>query len=102
MDRRLANVYRVIEVPEWMGREWNKVISIITGLSITLYAEGRLSTAESEEFDSALAWLVEFWLLLTTSKWHLWRRHKLVKKIKSPSQPVDFEQAVSEQTDSLP
>lgn len=60
MEALLANVQRVIEAPTWFGREWNKVIPIITGLCTTFYAEGRLSKAELDEFDEALRSLVDF------------------------------------------
>lgn len=97
-----ANAYEVINVPAWMDHELRKTIIKIGAFSIGLKVKGRAPKDVWEEFDSAADRLDDFLALFATSKWHLWRRRKLIKKIESPVLPNDFKQAVCKQADSAP
>jgi hypothetical protein len=94
-------LYEVIDLPKKITDEWQDAVVVLYRYSSV--EPGAQWPAEiKENFPLAFGKLTLFYQYLSTAKWHLWRRHKLFKDIKSPSQPVDFEQAVSEQTDSLP
>jgi hypothetical protein len=83
VEELLSKAFEEIDVPEWMVRDWGTTIAIVTGFPL-LFNNTKTDPPEEawEEFDKAAAHLDDFVALLTTSKWRLWRRHKLTTKIK--------------------
>lgn len=97
-----GDAYEVMNVPAWMDDEWRKTIGAVGAFSLGISIKGKAPMDAWETFDSATDRLDDIIILCATSKWHPWRRRKLVKKIKPPSRTNDFKQAVSEQSGSLP
>lgn len=77
----------IFDGPAWMIDEWHNSVIIMEGFSIFFRSIDAPPEGAWEELKSAADRMDDFVTLLTTSNWHLWRRHKLIKKIKSSPMP---------------
>jgi hypothetical protein len=73
--------YDIIDAPEKVAQEWTDTIFAIHRFAITL-EEPPIKEVE-EKFPFAFAKLNHFYWYFSTPKWRLWRRHRLIRRIKS-------------------
>jgi hypothetical protein len=97
-----SSTYEVMNVPTWMDDEWRKSTAIVAGFSIGFSTEGWAPEHVWEEFDNAAGRMDEIATLLTTSNWHLWRKHKLAKIIKSSPLHIATLDKIRKENNSLP
>jgi len=103
---RTLTAFEYIDVPKSISREWEYVTSSMNAYATTFPAYTIALPAASpdipgeywEGLKEALLQLKDFEDLFFTTKWHPWRRRKLIKKIKS-SVPSDLK-AVEESGNS--
>lgn len=86
--------YEAMNVPAWMDEEWSKTTAVLIGFPILFRKSRAQPPADAwEEFDAAADKVDDFATLLVTAKWHLWRRHKLIRKLRSfsPSSSISYQ-----------
>lgn len=93
--------FEVINPPKKIADEWHDTIVALYRYS-SMEPEVQRPTAIQERFPLAFARLGLFHTYFTTAKWHIRRRHQLIKRIKWLGSPDGLEQALSTQTDSPP
>jgi hypothetical protein len=74
--------FEVIRPPEKIEDEWQGTIVVLYRYS-SMEPEAQRPKEITENFPLAFARLNLFHSYFTTAKWHVWRRHKLIKKIKT-------------------
>lgn len=92
--------YGVIDPPEKVSREWADTMFAIHRYAVT--SDGRLTKDVQEKFAPAFVNLEFFHSYFSTAKWHLWRRRKLIKRIKWLPPSNNFKAQASEENTSLP
>ena len=97
-----GRLYEVIDLPDKLDDEWVETMSIMHRFSVAMPVANSLPTEIKERFSLAFHRANLFHHYFRTAKWHLWRRHKLVRRIKSVTLPSEPIQAASEQIDSFP
>ena len=83
IEELATSAYEVFDAPAWMRDEWYKSTVIMMGFSIFFSSIDRPPEDAWKELDSAADRMDDFVTLLTTSNRHLWRKRRLVKKIRS-------------------
>lgn len=87
LDELGVNAIKAIRAPAWIFEELIEVIATIAGFSYTFCVTGDLASVTWEQFQSEAIRLEYLSTLLTTSKWHLWRKRKVASIIKSSPLP---------------
>lgn len=77
-----ARPYDVIDPPNKLTDEWLDTMLIMHRFAVTK-PDTALPAEVEEKFSLAFLRATFFDVYFSTAKWHLWRRRKLVKKIKS-------------------
>jgi hypothetical protein len=105
IGKLIASAHEAIEVPAWVYEEWTAAAGMIMSFSTVLRAEGQPGQDTWKDFYCAVYQTEDFLKLLTTSKWHLRRRYKLMKKIKSSPTAVlnsEMREAIKQKYGLLP
>lgn len=93
--------FEIIDPPKKIADEWHDAIVVLYRYS-SMKPEAQRPASIAEKFPLAYLRLSLFHSYFNTARWHLWRRHKLIRRIKSATLPSEPIQAASEQIDSLP
>lgn len=92
--------YGIIDPPGKVSQEWTDMLFAIHRYAVT--SEGRRTKEVKEKFPLAFVRLEFFYSYFSTAKWHLWRRRKLIKRIKLFPPSSSFKARASEESASLP
>jgi len=83
MEGLALNAFGAMKVRAWMDAELGQAIGAVGAFSVGFSVKGRAPKEAWEKFESAIDGLDDFLALFATSRWHLWRRRRLIRKIKS-------------------
>jgi hypothetical protein len=78
-----GSLFQTIRMPSQVHDEWIHTTAIIYGFSRLFLVIQDLPENRWQEIEAATESLANYGDLLTTSKWDVWRRRKLIEQIKS-------------------
>lgn len=83
LEKVLMNLYQTADIPLSVRGHWMRALGKVTGVAIGFQDPVQRPTPKEmwDKFDSASNCLDTFAVLLATSRWHPWRRRKLIRKI---------------------
>ncbi len=85
----MVDLYQTIDVPQSVRGQWARATATIAGLALAIQdpAAKTVSKESRDDFKTASRCMRGFAELLTTSKWHPWRKRTIIKAINSLDLP---------------
>lgn len=85
LEKLLMDLYQTTDIPQSVSRQWSRAVGTVISAAVGFQSPDprRISEEYWDKFNSASRCLDIFAQLLATSKWHPWRRRKLIREINS-------------------
>jgi hypothetical protein len=84
LEEHMVTAFGFMDVPESVSRQWEDTTSAINAYA-TVFPTILQNPSDDywDDFFAALRQLRNFEIFFMTSKWHLWRRRRLIRQIRS-------------------